>query len=273
MNPNQLFHQYPVIEPFYTTIEKNFRSEPYVRFASTTYPLLPFCIIICYLCFIFTVPSIMKNKNPFHLQKSIAIWNLILTIFSFCGMIRTVPHLFYMLQITSFRGTLCLPPILVDSEGACGLWKMLFVFSKVCELLDTVFLVLCKKKVVFLHWYHHTTVLLLCWHAYVYQSSVGLYFMTMNYSIHTFMYGYYFLKSIHQWPQWMSPQFITIAQISQMMIGSFICIMSYLYWLDGKTCYIQIYSLVPAGIIYTTYLYLFSQFFFKRFIQNKPKII
>ena len=42
----------------------------------------------------------------------------------------------------------------------------LFIFSKLPELFDTAFLVLQKKKVIFLHWFHHTTVLLYCWHAY-----------------------------------------------------------------------------------------------------------
>ena len=50
--------------------------------------------------------------------------------------------------------------------GPTGLWVGLFIFSKLPELFDTAFLVLQKKKVIFLHWFHHTTVLLYCWHAY-----------------------------------------------------------------------------------------------------------
>ena len=50
--------------------------------------------------------------------------------------------------------------------GPTGLWVGLFIFSKFPELLDTAFLVLQKKRVIFLHWFHHTTVLLYCWHAY-----------------------------------------------------------------------------------------------------------
>jgi hypothetical protein len=200
-----------------------------------------------------------------------ALWNLLLTIFSFCGTIRTVPHLFYFLETRSFRETLCLRARADDIEGVLGLWATLFVFSKVAELIDTVFIVLHKKKLLFLHWYHHTTVLLMAWYAYISQSSTELYFMAMNYSVHSVMYGYYFLKSIDKWPRWLSPQFITIAQISQMVLGSFVCFMNCFYWLDGKPCFIEISSIVPAGIVYTTYFYLFVKIFVDRFIRVKSK--
>jgi hypothetical protein len=127
-----------------------------------------------------------------------------------------------------------------------------------------VFLVLQKKKLNFLHVYHHTTVLILSWQAYA-QSISGLYFMTINYSIHFFMYGYYFLKTIGKWSRHYSPQFITIAQILQMFFGMWVCIWSCLY------CSINLSTMAPTGIIYTTYLLLFSQFFFQRFMVVQSK--
>ncbi len=41
-----------------------------------------------------------------------------------------------------------------------------------------------KKPLIFLHWYHHVTVLLYCWHSYYEQTTYGLYFIAMNYTVH-----------------------------------------------------------------------------------------
>jgi elongation of very long chain fatty acids protein 6 len=64
---------------------------------------------------------------------------------------------------------------------------MLFTVSKLFELFDTVLLVLRKKHVMFLHWYHHATVLLYTWFSYSARNP-GIYFIAMNYSVHAVMY-------------------------------------------------------------------------------------
>ena len=49
-------------------------------------------------------------------------------------------------------------------EGSPGLvWQLMFMWSKFPELFDTVLLVLRGRPVIFLHWYHHITVLMFCW--------------------------------------------------------------------------------------------------------------
>jgi hypothetical protein len=219
-----------------------------------------------YLLFVMVVPPLMEHREPFHLRQSVAVWNFMLSVFSWCGMVRIVPHLWCLTWVASFEEIICQEIYYIET-GAVAMWSMLFVFSKVAELLDTVFLVLNKKPLVFLHWWHHLTVLLLSWHAYLTRSPISLHAMAMNYPIHAVMYGYYFLRSIGKWPQWLSPRFITMAQISQMMIGSFLCVMGIFYKLydEKQQCHAPLSNMVFAAVIYTTYLYLFAQFFFRRF--------
>lgn len=58
------------------------------------------------------------------------------------------------------------------------------------ELLDTFFIVIHKKKLILLHWYHHVSVLLYCWHSYVYKAPLGILFCVMNYGVHSMYVRY-----------------------------------------------------------------------------------
>mmetsp|Transcript_7572 Transcript_7572/g.22702 ORF Transcript_7572/g.22702 Transcript_7572/m.22702 type:complete len:173 (+) Transcript_7572:279-797(+) len=80
-------------------------------------------------------------------------------------------------------------------EGLSGFFVLLFVCSKIAELMDTVLLLLAGKPVIALQWWHHSTVLLYCWHSYSTRIATGLWFAAMNYSVHAVMYGYFALMS------------------------------------------------------------------------------
>ena len=117
--------------------------------------------------------------------------------------------------------------------------------------------------------------LLFCWHSYATESSTGLYFVAMNYSVHAIMYGYYYLMAIKAWPKWIPAHLITVAQISQMVVGTSICVASYYYKKDGHACAVEWENVVSGALMYGSYLYLFTDFFVRRFIfpQKKEKKI
>ena len=87
---------------------------------------------------------------------------------------------------------------LIFSEKRIGIvfWAYIFAVSKYFELFDTLLLIIRKKPVSFLHWFHHATVLLYTWYAEYTHFTIGLLFIIVNSFVHTFMYYYYFLAEI-----------------------------------------------------------------------------
>lgn len=152
---------------------------------------------------------------------------------------------------------------------------------KPSELFDTFFIVIHKKPLIFLHWYHHISVLFYCWHSYVTKNPVGIIFCVMNYAVHSFMYFYYFLMAAHMKPKSFNAVYITLAQISQMVVGCCVTLGSiYLLWFDPvikannnteNQCHLEQQNVLAALVMYGSYLALFLEFFIERYFKNAAK--
>ena len=270
----QLFQHYPVLNNFYFEFEKTYSAMPGVQFAKDNVAI-PAVLLTLYLAFCYFGKKYMATREAFDLKMPLAYWNLFLSVFSFLGMMRTVPHLLHNLNTMSLKENLCTDPQVSFGDGACGLWVQLFIYSKVPELIDTVFIIARKKPLIFLHWYHHVTVLAFCWHSCMTEASTGLFFVAMNYSVHAVMYGYYFLMAIEQKPKWLKPVVITIAQISQMLVGTSLCVLCFFLLQANKEgekpCSVKKENVIAGGLMYGSYLYLFAEFAVKRFIFGPAK--
>lgn len=173
----------------------------------------------------------------------------------------------------SFDTSVCAYRDDIYRRGVVGLLNQAFYISKYFELFDTVLLVLQKKRVIFLHWFHHVTVLLYCAHAWSSPAPGGVWFATINLTVHTIMYAYYFLASIrlhhviapYAW-------FITVLQILQMIMGTFIAVYTSYKFQMGDGCDTTIaHSQLTLGM-YFTYLILFSNFFIQRYVFKNHKM-
>jgi len=51
-----------------------------------------------------------------------------------------------------------------------------------------------------------------------------------------------------------------------MIVGTTICIMSALYLQDDQPCAVERENVIAGGLLYGSYLYLFGDFFVKRFV-------
>ncbi|KAF4657254.1 hypothetical protein FOZ61_006394 [Perkinsus olseni] len=224
-------------------------------------------VVACYLIAIPVGQRIMKNRPAFNLKKPLALWNLFLAIFSFIGVTRTVPLLLGGIWYNGPLYFVCRNASASYGTGPAGLWISLFMYSKYFELIDTAFLVLRKRNVNFLHWFHHATVLLYCWHAGAYEQPTGIFFATMNYMVHSIMYFYYFLSSVGHKAKWGLT--VTILQITQMFAGMFIVAVHYYSISHVTNCDGAYEDLVAAFLMYTAYMLLFVQFFVGRYVAPK----
>lgn len=272
----QLFHSFPALEPFYSEYEKNFNPLPILDYMASIRYSIPIATVILYLLVCFLGTKYMKERKPFAILNQLALWNLFLAVFSMYGTIRVIPHFVHKLSNMTFEESVCDSAATYFGAGAAGFAVQIFILSKIPELFDTIFIILRKKPLIFLHWYHHITVLLYCWNSYVTESGAGIYFVAMNYLVHAVMYTYYFLHAIKRLPKWFKSWIVTTLQISQMVVGIIVVSASLYYYSYGgvkyapRECNNKLSNLIAGVVIYSSYLYLFLEYAIKRFIFGGP---
>mmetsp|Transcript_3 Transcript_3/g.6 ORF Transcript_3/g.6 Transcript_3/m.6 type:complete len:409 (-) Transcript_3:253-1479(-) len=260
-----------------------------------THMWVPFLLCFIYLVVIFGIQYYMEDKAEFDLRKPLAAWSAFLAIFSVGASIRTVPVLLKMLYEKGTHHVLCgdtRQDWVIDNPA--GVWTMAFIFSKIPELIDTLFIVLRKRKLITLHWYHHVTVLLFCWHAWATFALTGIVFAAINASVHAIMYAYYAYTALGYRPTAYAI-YITLIQIAQMVVGTAVTFyigydMAFVtpqpFRLDMKlnwdpldknintepSCKGANSSNAIFGVImYASYLYLFCLFFYMAYLRPKTK--
>lgn len=254
-----------------TPYERNFDFYEIQRWISTHWEV-PIASLVIYLLFCYFGQKYLADKKPFDFRMTLAAWNFSLSLFSFIGMCRTVPFLIGEILSMTYQSTVCAKPSETYGNGPVGFWVALFILSKLPELIDTVFIVIRKRPLIFLHWYHHVTVLLYCWHAYATMAASGLYFVAMNYSVHALMYGYFCLQALKMVPKNFPAYLITFAQIAQMIVGTSVCVSTWYFHVTGAECHNDFGNLISGGLMYASYLYLFVAFALQRFGPGDKKL-
>jgi len=142
---------------------------------------------------------------------------------------------------------------------------------KLYELLDTIFLVLKKKPLGFLHVYHHAMTALLCSVQLEGQSIVQWVPIVLNLAVHIVMYYYYARTAISSAPIWWK-KYLTMLQIGQFVLDLIV-----IYYvviikaLDHRACYGSMKSYLFGTFIITSYLFLFIRFFGRTYTPPPPK--
>ncbi|NXO93735.1 ELOV4 protein, partial [Certhia brachydactyla] len=229
----------------------------------------PIPVTLVFTSYLFVValgPSCMRQRRQLELRAPLLIYNL--------AMVALSSYMFYEFLVTSFLANysyLCQPVDYTRSELGMRMARVCwwFFFSKVIELLDTVFLILCKKQeqVTFLHVYHHGSMLFNWWSGVKYVPGGQAFFIGMlNSFVHIFMYAYYALASLgprmrrHLW--W--KRYLTILQLCQ-----FVAIAAHSSYNLFTECPF------PDGFNIAVFLYvlsllaLFLHFYYRTYVRGK----
>jgi len=214
-----------------------------------------------------------KHKNT--LKEIGFLWNCGLSIFSLLGTYFTLPFLVKCLYIDGLDSVLQLDNPLCDYRiiPSVSFWSTLFVVSKILELGDTFLYILKNgKQHIFLHWYHHLftgvySYLLVIKEEKPYK--IGIWMVSLNFFVHTFMYAYYAFMEITERDSSIRKtvmkyaSFLTSIQLSQMIIVIFILFYN---WLTLGT------NLDHFGLgMYLVYAVLFGKLFLEKYITRKNK--
>jgi len=154
------------------------------------------------------------EKNKEFCKKMMAGYNLIMTLFSF-GCAVTMIHCLMNLK----KGVYSAGHF--EDEGVGQIYSQVtyyFYVSKYIEFLDTYFLILCNRPVIWLQYLHHIGAPLDMGVIYHYQIEGAWIFVAFNGIIHTFMY-YYYACCIMKWEFPLPKQLITYLQIIQFLTG------------------------------------------------------
>lgn len=237
-----------------------------------------------YAVTIFGLSQWMKGKaKGYDVRRWLFSWSTGLAVFSIIGSSINGFHLWSAVFRDGFMSTLCAPKGLKNiseihlAGHRYGLWTWCFVLSKIIELGDTYFIILKKQKLIFLHWYHHITVLLYTWYAYTFFTATNQWFLWINYAVHSVMYSYYSIRAsgIYKPPIWIN-MFITILQIVQMIIGLALNIYVYLNvgdpnWDCDSNSEIGLFLSYISLAMYSSYFLLFVHFFLGTYVFKSRK--
>uniref|UniRef100_A0A0M3KCY8 Elongation of very long chain fatty acids protein n=1 Tax=Anisakis simplex TaxID=6269 RepID=A0A0M3KCY8_ANISI len=205
-------------------------------------------ISITYFIIVKLIQRIMQQREAFHLKWPLFAWNASLAVFSTIGFIRFSEDVFESLIHQGTYRTFCYS---VHPNDVAAFWALLFALSKLVELGDTLFVVLRKKPLIFLHYYHHAATLIYTVHSGAENTGSGRAFISMNFFAHSIMYTYYACTALGIRPP---NHFKNCSHI-----------------INNFRCQQSMSNLLLAFILYVTFAILFVKFFIETYITRRRR--
>lgn len=250
--------------------EKSIDSADLINFVKENFMLSVWSSLV-YIVVIFGGKWIMEKQDRFGLSSALAVWSGMLAIFSVAGTVRMWPEIIHVLRYEGFYRSACSCGYM--EHPVTAFWTGLFILSKIIELGDTVFIVLRKQPLIFLHWYHHITVLIYTWYSFIEKAANGRWFICMNFAVHAVMYTYYALRALKFKVPNQVRMIITLLQLLQMIVGCYINFYVYSIKNSGQFCAITYENIGYSFLMYFSYFVLFAKFFYDAYVNPPPRQI
>nr|XP_015826954.2 elongation of very long chain fatty acids protein 1b [Nothobranchius furzeri]XP_015826955.2 elongation of very long chain fatty acids protein 1b [Nothobranchius furzeri]XP_015826958.2 elongation of very long chain fatty acids protein 1b [Nothobranchius furzeri] len=226
-------------------------------------------ILLCYLFFIMYLgPRIMAKRSPFQLKEAMIIYNFLLVALSI--------FIVYEFLMSGWVTTYTWRCDAIDTSNSPQALRMvrvawLFWFSKIIELMDTIFFVLRKKhsQITFLHIFHHSFMPWTWWWGVGYApGGMGSFHAMVNCSVHVIMYFYYGLSAagprFQKYLWW--KKYMTAIQLIQFVLVSLHATQYYFM----ESCNYQFPIIIHLVWIYgTLFFILFSNFWVQAYVKGK----
>ncbi|GMR46311.1 hypothetical protein PMAYCL1PPCAC_16506 [Pristionchus mayeri] len=240
-----------------------------IHFMENTHLPVSIGATVGYIMMVFIVPNVMKKRKAFDLRWALTLWNMTLSIYSAISFYLLYPYVIQSYKKGGMIGTLCYNDDLYTNKVS-GYVTWLFIMSKGPELMDTVFLLLRKRPVIFMHWYHHSVTFLLGQLFFTEFVPWARWGILINLMVHTVMYFYYGLRAYGvKTARWVSMA-VTCTQITQFISGFYFAgRVAYMYVTNElNDCEAKVEKMGGGCVVIFTYLYLFCDYFYKTYVKN-----
>ncbi|KAF9037454.1 elongase [Panaeolus papilionaceus] len=228
--------------------------------------------LVTYLVTIFSIQWFMKDKKALKLMTLFQIHNAILSSGSALLLALILEDIAPKIWNHGFYYALCSEH---SWSSRIEFYYMINYYFKYLELLDTVFLVLKKKPLQFLHVFHHSATALLCYTQLNGKTSGSWAAIVMNLAVHVIMYYYYYATAGGAKFWW--KKYLTSMQITQFIIGialgyfgTYQAVVSrhYPHMPHISNCAVSEKSGLFGCAVLTSYLYLFINFYFQTYKRS-----